>query len=52
MIVPVFPPYNRPFSHWIDIVLALGLLAGFLATIVILARRRPVYSNWEMRRES
>ncbi len=52
MIMPVFPPYNQPFTHWIDIVLALGLLAGFLATIVVLAKRRPLYSNWEMRRES
>ena len=52
MIVPVFSPDNRPFAHWIDVVLALGLLAGFLATIMILARRLPVYSNWEMSRES
>jgi molybdopterin-containing oxidoreductase family membrane subunit len=52
MIVPVFSPDNRPFDHWIDIALALGLLAGFLATITLLARRLPVYSNWEMNRES
>jgi len=52
MIVPVFSPADRPFDHWIDITLALGLLAGFLATIVILARRLPVYSTWEMNRES
>ena len=52
MIVPVFSPDNRPFTHWIDITMALGLLAGFLATIMILARRLPVYSNWEMSRES
>ncbi len=52
MIVPVFSPDNRPFAHWIDIVLALGLLAGFLASIMILARRLPMYSNWEMSRES
>jgi hypothetical protein len=52
MIVPVFSPDNRPFDHWIDIALALGLLAGFLATIMLLARRLPVYSNWEMNRES
>jgi formate-dependent nitrite reductase membrane component NrfD len=52
MIVPVFSPDNRPFGHWIDIVLALGLLAGYLATIMVLARRLPVYSNWEMSRES
>ena len=52
MIVPVFSPADRPFDHWIDITLALGLLAGFLATIVVLARRLPVYSAWEMNRES
>lgn len=52
MIVPVFFPDNRPFEHWIDIALALGLLAGFVATIVLLTRRLPVYSAWEMNRES
>ena len=50
MIVPVFSPDDQPFDHWIDIMLALGLLAGFLATIVMLARRLPVYSTWEMNR--
>jgi len=52
MIVPVFSPDNRPFQNWIDIALALGLLAGFLATLTLMARRLPVYSNWEMSRES
>ena len=52
MIVPVFSPDNRPFDNWIDIVLPLGLLAGFLATVMILARTLPVYSNWEMSREA
>jgi len=52
MIVPVFSPDHRPFEHWIDILLAIGLLAGFLATIIMLARRLPVYSVWEMNRES
>ena len=52
MVVPVFSPDNRPFTHWIDIALALGLLAGYLATIMVLARRLPVYSSWEMNRES
>ncbi len=52
MIVPVFSPDDRPFDHWTDIALALGLLAGFLATLVLLARRLPVYSAWEMSRES
>ena len=52
MIVPVFSPDDRPFDHWIDVAVALGLLAGFLAAIAMLARRLPVYSNWEMSRES
>jgi hypothetical protein len=52
MIVPVFSPDDRPFDHWIDIALALGLLAGFLAVIAMLTRNLPVYSEWEMRRES
>jgi hypothetical protein len=52
MIVPVFSPDGRPFEHWIDILLALGLLAGFLATILMLTRRLPWYSAWEMSRES
>ena len=47
-----FSPDHRPFEHWIDIALAIGLLAGFLATIIMLARRLPVYAAWEMNRES
>jgi formate-dependent nitrite reductase membrane component NrfD len=52
MIMPVFSPDDRPFDSWVDIALALGLLAGFLATVVVLARRVPLYSRWEMSRES
>ncbi len=52
MIMPVISPDDRPFDSWVDIALALGLLAGFLASVVILARRVPLYSRWEMSRES
>jgi len=52
MIMPVYSPDNRPFDRWIDVALALGLLAGFLMTLMLLARRLPVYSNWEMSREA
>jgi len=52
MIVPVFSPDNRPFDHWIDTTVALGLLAGFLLTVVVLVGRLPMYSAWEMNRES
>jgi len=52
MIVPVFSPDDRPFDHWIDTTVALGLLAGFLMVVIILAWRLPMYSAWEMNRES
>ena len=52
MIVPVFSPDNRPFAHWTDIGAAIGLLAGFLLFVVVLARRLPIYSAWEMGRKS
>jgi hypothetical protein len=52
MIVPVFSPDHRPFENWIDISVALGLLAGFLMVVVILLKRLPMYSAWEMNRKS
>lgn len=52
MIVPVFTPDDQPFDQWIDTALSLGLLAGFLLCVMFLARRLPVYSHWEMSRES
>ena len=48
MIVPVFSADDTPFDRWLDLSLALGLLAGFLALLIILARRLPLYSYWEM----
>jgi len=52
MIVPVFSDDNTPFDNWMDLLLALGLLAGFAATVMLLARRYPDYSRWEMNREN
>ena len=52
MIVPVFSADHRPFNNWIDILLAVGLLAGFLIVLLLLAKRLPIYSSWEMSRES
>ncbi len=48
MVVPVFSPDDRPFDSWLDITLAAGLLAGFLASIIVLATRLPMYARWEM----
>lgn len=51
-VVPVFSPEHRPFTNWLDIVVAAGLLAGFLAVLLLLVSRLPLYSYWEMAPES
>ena len=48
MVVPTYSPDNRPFDNLLDVGLSIGLLAGFLAVLVFLARRLPVYSYWEI----
>ena len=47
-VVPVLTPDGRPFSSWLDVVVAIGFAAGFLAVVVLLASRFPMYSRWEM----
>ena len=49
MVVPVFSPDDRPFDNLLDISVAIGLLAGFLAMLVFLTNRLPIYAHWEMR---
>lgn len=49
MVVPVFSPDHRPFENWLDTSIAVGLLAGFLGVLVLLAKRYPLYSKWEMK---
>ena len=49
-VVPAFSPDDTPFNHWLDVVLALGLLAGFLATFLYVRSRVPNFSNWETAR--
>jgi molybdopterin-containing oxidoreductase family membrane subunit len=48
MIVPVFSTDDTPFDTWLDLSLSVGLLAGFLALLILLGRRLPLYSYWEM----
>ena len=48
MVVPVFSLDNTPFNSWIDIAAATGLLAGFIAAIILLSKRGPIYSSWEL----
>lgn len=48
MVVPVFSADNRPLDNLLDVGLSIGLLVGFLAVVVFLARRLPLYSYWEI----
>lgn len=47
-VVPVFAPDDTPFDSWLDVTASGGLLAGFLAVMVLLLRRLPKYSHWEI----
>ncbi|MFQ5609382.1 MAG: hypothetical protein ACE5F8_03840 [Woeseiaceae bacterium] len=49
-VATTFSENDRPFDSWLDILLALGMLAGFLAVLLLLMRRFPVYARWEMAR--
>ena len=48
IVVPALSPDDRPFDSWLDVILALGLASGFVAAVIALARRFPMYSRWEM----
>ncbi len=48
MIVPVFSPDARPLDNLLDVGLSIGLLAGFVVVVVLLAKRLPMYSQWEI----
>jgi hypothetical protein len=43
-VVPVFSADHRPFEAWVDTFVALGLVAGFLAVLVLLSKRLPFYA--------
>lgn len=47
-VVPVFSPDDTPFSSWVDIGVSAGMAAGFIAAVIALANRLPIYSHWEM----
>ena len=48
MVVPVYSANARLLDNLPDLGLSIGLLIGFLAAVVLLARRLPVYSYWEI----
>jgi formate-dependent nitrite reductase membrane component NrfD len=47
-VVPVLSSDHQPFTSWLDISVAIGFVAGFVALVVLLATRFPMYSRWEM----
>ena len=49
-VVPAISPDHTPFDNWLDVSASLGLLAGFLALLLLLARRWPLFSEWEIDR--
>jgi formate-dependent nitrite reductase membrane component NrfD len=48
MVVPALADDASVFANWAGIVQSIGLAAGFVAVLVLLAKRLPVYSNWEL----
>ena len=48
MVVPVFSANDQPLDNLLDVGLSIGLLVGFFVVVVLLARRLPIYSNWEI----
>lgn len=48
IVMPALAPDDRPFDSWLDVSVALGLAAGFVAMVMLLAGRLPLYSRWEM----
>ena len=49
-VVPVFSADDTPFNSLLDVVFAVGLVAGYAAVFLLLARRWPLYSYWEISR--
>lgn len=48
IVMPALTPDDRPFDSWLDVIVALGLAAGFIAMVMLLAGRLPLYSRWEL----
>lgn len=49
MLMPIYAPDHTPFQSWLDVGLTLGLAAGFLALLLWLATRLPMYADWELK---
>ena len=40
--------FGGQMVSWMDIAAAVGLTAGFLALVMLLANRLPMYAHWEL----
>ncbi len=49
MVVPAFSIDANPLDNWTGIIQSVGLLTAFVAVLVLLTQRFPMYSKWEMR---
>lgn len=47
IVMAALAPNDRPFDTWLDVVVALGVVAGFVATVMLLVGRLPLSSRWE-----
>lgn len=48
IVVPALVPDDRPFDAWLDVTVALGVAAGFVAMVMLLAGRFFHYASWEL----
>ena len=49
LVVPALITDHTPFSSAIELILAVGILAGFLFLFLLLFKAFPMISTWEMR---
>jgi molybdopterin-containing oxidoreductase family membrane subunit len=49
LVVPALIADHTPFSSTTELIVAAGILAGFLATFLFLFKAFPMISTWEMR---
>lgn len=48
MVIPVYSTEDHLLDHSLDLALSVGLLVAFIAVLVVVARKLPVYCYWEL----
>ena len=49
MVIPVFSAEDLLLDHGLDLVLSIGLVATFVAVVVMLVKRLPMFCEWEIK---